>query len=62
MFAGVLVVLGCPACGRSVGLYPMSRYRTDGSSRPPQLALGFGALSESAIERGIGAVADLLVG
>jgi len=50
------------AAERSVGLYPMSRYRNDGSSRPPQLALGFGALSEDAIKRGIRTVADLLVG
>jgi GntR family transcriptional regulator / MocR family aminotransferase len=45
---------------RSIGLYPMSRYRAGGETRPPQLALGFGDLSESAIHRGIAAVADLL--
>jgi GntR family transcriptional regulator / MocR family aminotransferase len=45
---------------RSVGLYPMSRYRAGGETRPPQLALGFGHLSEPAISRGIATVADLL--
>lgn len=45
---------------RSIGLYPMSRYRADGDPRPPQLAFGFGHLSEPAIYRGIAAVADLL--
>jgi GntR family transcriptional regulator/MocR family aminotransferase len=45
---------------RSVGLYPMSRYRADGHTTPPQLALGFGALSETAIRRGIASVGDLL--
>jgi GntR family transcriptional regulator / MocR family aminotransferase len=45
---------------RSVGLYPMSRYRAGGQTRPPQLALGFGNLTEPAIARGISEVADLL--
>ncbi|HMG43512.1 MAG TPA: PLP-dependent aminotransferase family protein [Acidimicrobiales bacterium] len=47
------------ALGRSVGLYPMSRYRWPGHSGPPSLVLGFGNLTESAIERGIARVADL---
>jgi GntR family transcriptional regulator / MocR family aminotransferase len=47
---------------RSVGLYPMSRFRADGQGRPPQLVLGFGDLSEAAIERGIATIADLLLG
>jgi GntR family transcriptional regulator / MocR family aminotransferase len=46
---------------RGVGLYPMSRYRADGGTRPPQLALGFGDLTEAAIRRGVGAIADLLM-
>jgi GntR family transcriptional regulator / MocR family aminotransferase len=45
---------------RSIGLYPMSRYRANRDTRPPQLALGFGNLSEPAISRGIATVADLL--
>jgi GntR family transcriptional regulator/MocR family aminotransferase len=45
---------------RSIGLYGMSRYRAGGETRPPQLALGFGDLSEAAIRRGIAMVADLL--
>jgi GntR family transcriptional regulator/MocR family aminotransferase len=45
---------------RGVGLYPMSRYRTDGSRRPPQLVLGFGDVSETAIRRGIAQIGDLL--
>ncbi len=47
---------------RSVGLYPMSDYRTAEHSGPPELVLGFGNLTESAIERGIARVADLLAG
>jgi GntR family transcriptional regulator/MocR family aminotransferase len=45
---------------RSVGLYPMCRYRADGGTRPPQLALGFGNLTETSIARGVATVADLL--
>jgi GntR family transcriptional regulator/MocR family aminotransferase len=45
---------------RSVGLYGMSMYRPSGRSGPPALVLGFGNLSEPAIERGIAAIADLL--
>jgi GntR family transcriptional regulator/MocR family aminotransferase len=45
---------------RSIGLYPMSDYRTGRHAGPPELVLGFGDLSESEIERGIAAVADLL--
>jgi GntR family transcriptional regulator / MocR family aminotransferase len=45
---------------RSIGLYPMSRYRADHDIRPPQLVLGFGDLSEGAIQRGITEIADLL--
>jgi GntR family transcriptional regulator/MocR family aminotransferase len=48
------------ARARSIGLYGMSDYRLDGSGAPPQLLLGFGNLSEPAIERGIAAIADLL--
>ena len=50
------------ALERSVGLYGMSRYRADGGGNPPQLVLGFGNLSVSAIERGIAAIGDLLRG
>jgi GntR family transcriptional regulator / MocR family aminotransferase len=45
---------------RSIGLYGMSRYRADDAAHPPQLVLGFGNLSVSAITRGIVAIADLL--
>jgi GntR family transcriptional regulator/MocR family aminotransferase len=48
------------ARSRSIGLYGMSEYRLSGSDGPPQLLLGFGDLSEQAIERGIATVADLL--
>jgi GntR family transcriptional regulator/MocR family aminotransferase len=47
---------------RSVGLYGMSEYRSDGSEEPAQLVLGFGNLSERAIRAGLAAVADLLQG
>jgi GntR family transcriptional regulator/MocR family aminotransferase len=45
---------------RSIGLYPLSRYRATPRPSPPQLALGFGDLSETQIRRGIATVADLL--
>jgi GntR family transcriptional regulator/MocR family aminotransferase len=45
---------------RSVGLYPMSDFRANGSAHPPQLVLGFGNVSNPAIERGIAAIGDLL--
>jgi GntR family transcriptional regulator/MocR family aminotransferase len=38
----------------------MSAYRFDGATQPAQLVLGFGNLTEGAIERGIAAVGDLL--
>ena len=38
----------------------MSRYRATGAAGAPQLVLGFGNVSERAIEPGIAAVADLL--
>jgi GntR family transcriptional regulator/MocR family aminotransferase len=47
---------------RSIGLYPMSRQRASGETRPPELILGFGDLTEQAIERGIATIADLLGG
>ncbi len=46
---------------RSVGLYPVDDMRAAGGYHPPELVLGFGNLSEPAIERGIVAIADLLV-
>ena len=45
---------------RSVGLYGMSTYRTDHAPAPPQLVLGFGNLSQRAIQAGIAAIGDLL--
>jgi GntR family transcriptional regulator / MocR family aminotransferase len=45
---------------RSIGLYAMSGYCATGASRPPQLAIGFGDLSEAAIKRGVATVSDLL--
>jgi GntR family transcriptional regulator / MocR family aminotransferase len=45
---------------RLVGLYGISRYRASGQAGAPQLVLGFGNVSERAIEPGIAAVADLL--
>jgi DNA-binding transcriptional MocR family regulator len=38
----------------------MSRYRASGCTRPPQLVLGFGDLSEASIKRGIATISDLL--
>jgi hypothetical protein len=34
--------------------------RASGETRPPELVLGFGNLSEHSIERGIATIADLL--
>ncbi|MCW2905950.1 MAG: GntR family transcriptional regulator [Actinomycetia bacterium] len=45
---------------RSVGLYGMSTYRTDHAPGPTQLVLGFGNLSQRAIQAGIAAIGDLL--
>ena len=45
---------------RSIGLYGMSAYRSTGATRPAQLVLGFGNLSENAIQQGIAAISDLL--
>ena len=45
---------------RRVGLYGMGHFRATRAAGPPQLVLGFGQVSERAIEPGIAAVADLL--
>jgi GntR family transcriptional regulator / MocR family aminotransferase len=45
---------------RGVGLYGMRAFRAVGGDAPPQLVLGFGLVSERAIESGIAAVGDLL--
>jgi GntR family transcriptional regulator/MocR family aminotransferase len=45
---------------RSIGLYGISSYRPSGHTGPPQLVLGFGNLSEPAIERGLRTISDLL--
>jgi GntR family transcriptional regulator/MocR family aminotransferase len=48
------------ATARSIGLHGMSHYRIDAATHPPQLVMGFGHLTESAIDRGIATIADLL--
>ena len=48
------------ARSRAVGLYGMSRNRSDNAADPPQLILGFGNLSERAVRDGILRVGDLL--
>jgi GntR family transcriptional regulator / MocR family aminotransferase len=45
---------------RSIELHGMSPYRASGAVDPPELVLGFGNLSDDAIERGIAGVGDLL--
>jgi GntR family transcriptional regulator/MocR family aminotransferase len=45
---------------RRVGLYGMGDFRAARTAGPPQLVVGFGQVSERAIEPGIAAVADLL--
>jgi GntR family transcriptional regulator/MocR family aminotransferase len=54
------LVVVTAARARSIGLYGMSSYRPSGRTGAPQLVLGFGDLSESAIERGVAAIADLI--
>jgi GntR family transcriptional regulator/MocR family aminotransferase len=46
---------------RAIGLYPVGDLRIGAGAHAPALVLGFGNLSEAAIERGIAAIADLLV-
>jgi GntR family transcriptional regulator/MocR family aminotransferase len=48
------------AAARGVAVYPLSGYRFGVADHPPQLVLGFGNLSEAAIERGVAAIGDLL--
>jgi GntR family transcriptional regulator / MocR family aminotransferase len=48
------------ARARSIGLRGMNHYRIDAATDPPQLVMGFGHLTESAIDRGIATIADLL--
>jgi GntR family transcriptional regulator/MocR family aminotransferase len=48
------------ARARSIGLHGISGYRSTGVTDPPELVLGFGNLSETAIERGIAAIGYLL--
>jgi GntR family transcriptional regulator/MocR family aminotransferase len=50
------------AQARSVGLYGMSTYRSTHTTTSPQLVLGFGNLTERAIQNGIAAIGDLLQG
>jgi GntR family transcriptional regulator / MocR family aminotransferase len=45
---------------RGVGLYGMGDFRAGPAAGPPQLVLGFGQVTERAIEPAIAAVADLL--
>jgi GntR family transcriptional regulator/MocR family aminotransferase len=54
--AGVIAA----ARARGVGLYGMSGCRADGSTKPDQLVLGLGNLTERAIQSGIARIADLL--
>jgi GntR family transcriptional regulator/MocR family aminotransferase len=54
------VISAAPA--RSVGLYGMSDHRSTGASTPPQLVLGFGNLTERAIQTGITTVSNLFRG
>src|SRR5215469_9272780 len=48
------------ARARSIGLYGMGTYRSDGAATPAQLVLGFGNLGDRPIREGIAAVGDLL--
>jgi GntR family transcriptional regulator/MocR family aminotransferase len=48
------------ARARSIGLHGMSEFRSSGATRPPQLVLGFGNLSNESIESGVHTISDLL--
>ena len=48
------------AQARSIGLYGMGDYRSDGAATPAQLVLGFGNLGDRSIREGIAAIGDLL--
>jgi len=48
------------ARARSIGLYGMGAYRSDGAATPAQLVLGFGNLGDRSIQEGIAAIGDLL--
>jgi GntR family transcriptional regulator/MocR family aminotransferase len=48
------------ASARSIGLHGMSEFRSNGSTGPPELVLGFGNLTTDAIERGIRQIRDLI--
>jgi GntR family transcriptional regulator/MocR family aminotransferase len=50
------------ARARGVGLYGMSTHRSTHDPEPPQLILGFGNTTRTAIGTGISAIADLLRG
>jgi GntR family transcriptional regulator/MocR family aminotransferase len=50
------------AASRSVGLRGLRHYRLNGQDGPPGIVLGFGNLTEVAIEKGVSTVADLLRG
>ena len=57
-FDEAIVVEECAR--RSVALYAMSRYRSNGAGEPPELVLGYSNLSEAAIEQGIAVLGDVL--
>jgi GntR family transcriptional regulator/MocR family aminotransferase len=48
------------ARARSIGLHGMSEFRSNGSTGPPELVLGFGNLTTDAIQRGIREIRDLI--
>jgi hypothetical protein len=48
------------ARARSIGLHGMNEFRSNGSTGPPELVLGFGNLTNDAIERAIRDVRDLI--
>ena len=48
------------AAARGVGLHGMSRYRSTGSTTPPQLVMGFGNTGVRAIREGIAAIGPIL--
>jgi GntR family transcriptional regulator/MocR family aminotransferase len=48
------------AAERSVGIYAIAPYRFPGSSGPPAILLGYGTISESAIEPGVKRLRDAM--
>jgi GntR family transcriptional regulator/MocR family aminotransferase len=48
------------ARARGIGLYAMGEWRSDSTGAPPELIVGFGAVTPQAIRQAVATIADLL--